>query len=57
MKVAIIGGAGCVGSCTAYRLAQDGFVSEIVLVDPRRTVAEAHALDIDQAMVSASDRI
>jgi malate dehydrogenase len=51
MKVAIIGGAGCVGSCTAYRLAQDGFVSEIVLVDPRRTVAEAHALDIDQAMV------
>jgi malate dehydrogenase len=54
MRIAIIGGAGCVGSCTAYRIAQDGFASEIVLVDTRRTVAEAHALDIDQAMVHRS---
>ena len=51
MKITIVGGAGCVGSCAAYRLAQDGFVSEIVLVDSRRNVAEAHALDIEQAVV------
>jgi malate dehydrogenase len=51
MKVTIVGGAGCVGSCAAYRLAQDEFVSEIVLVDMRRNVAEAHALDLEQAMV------
>lgn len=51
MKITIVGGAGCVGSCAAYRLAQDGFVSEIVLLDSRRNVAEAHALDIEQAVV------
>ena len=51
MKITIVGGAGCVGSCAAYRLAQDGFASEIVLVDSRHNVAEAHALDIEQAVV------
>jgi malate dehydrogenase len=51
MKVTIVGGAGCVGSCAAYRLAQDECVSEIVLVDSRSNVAQAHALDLDQAMV------
>ncbi|HVN25113.1 MAG TPA: NAD-dependent epimerase/dehydratase family protein [Syntrophorhabdales bacterium] len=51
MKITIAGGAGCVGSCAAYRLAQDGFASEIVLLDSRRNVAEAHALDVEQAVV------
>jgi malate dehydrogenase len=54
MKISIVGGAGCVGSCTAFRLAQDGFASEIVLFDIRHNLAEAHALDIDQAMVHRS---
>jgi malate/lactate dehydrogenase len=40
-----------VGSSTAYRIAQDGLASEIILLDARRNLAEAHALDIDQAMV------
>lgn len=47
----IVGGAGTVGSCAAFRIAQDGFASEIVMVDPRRNLAEAHALDIEQAVV------
>jgi malate dehydrogenase len=51
MKVTIIGGSGVVGSSTGYRLAQDGHVSEIVLVDVRANMAEAHALDIEQAVV------
>jgi malate dehydrogenase len=51
MKVTIMGGAGNVGSSSAFRLAQDGFASEIVLVDPRSNVAQAHALDIEQAIV------
>lgn len=51
MKVAIIGGGGIVGSTAAYRIAQDGIASEIVLVDARPNMAEAHALDIEQAMV------
>ena len=54
MKITIVGGAGCVGSCAAFRLAQDGFASEIVLVDTRHNLAEAHALDIDQAIVHRS---
>jgi len=51
MKVTIIGGCGAVGSATAFRIAQDGQVSEIVLVDLLRNLAEAHALDIEQAVV------
>jgi len=51
MKVSIIGGGGVVGSSAAYRIAQDGLVSEIILVDIRRNLAEAHALDIEQAVV------
>jgi len=51
LKVSIIGGGGVVGSSAAYRIAQDGWASEIILVDIRRNMAEAHALDIDQAMV------
>ena len=54
MKVTIVGGAGVVGSCTAFRIAQDGHASEIVLLDKRRNLAEAHALDIEQAVVHRS---
>jgi len=54
MKITIVGGAGCVGSSVAFRLAQDGYASEIVLVDTRHNLAEAHALDIDQAVVHRS---
>jgi malate/lactate dehydrogenase len=50
MKVAIMGGGGVVGSAAAYRIAQDGLASEIVLVDARPNMAEAHALDIEQAI-------
>ncbi|MEI9477231.1 MAG: hypothetical protein WCO26_11715 [Deltaproteobacteria bacterium] len=50
MKVAIIGGGGLVGSTAAYRIAQDGLASEIILVDARPNMAEAHALDIEQAI-------
>ena len=51
MKITIVGGGGVVGSSAAYRIAQDGLASEIVLVDVRQNMAEAHALDIEQAMV------
>ena len=54
MKVTVVGGSGVVGSSTAYRLAQDGKVDEIVLFDVRQNLAEAHALDIEQAVVHRS---
>jgi malate/lactate dehydrogenase len=50
MKISIIGGGGVVGSSAAFRIAQDGFASEIVLVDARPNMAEAHALDIEQSI-------
>lgn len=54
MKVSVIGGAGVVGSTAAYGIAQDGLASEIVLVDTNWSLAEAHALDIDQAVAHRS---
>lgn len=54
MKVTIVGGSGVVGSSAAFRLAQDDKVSEIVLFDVRGNLAEAHALDIEQAVVHRS---
>jgi malate dehydrogenase len=54
VKISIIGGAGCVGSSVAFRLAQDGYATEIVLIDTRHNLAEAHALDMDQAVVQRS---
>jgi malate dehydrogenase len=50
VKVAIVGGAGVVGSTGAYRIAQEGLASEIVLVGVNRNLAEAHVLDIDQTV-------
>ncbi len=55
MKVTIAGGAGVVGSAAAFRIAQDGLVDEIVLVDPRKNLAEAHAMDIEQSVVHRSN--
>jgi malate dehydrogenase len=55
VKVSIIGGSGAVGSATAFRLAQDGQVDEMVLIDARKNMAEAHALDIEQAVVQRSN--
>ena len=54
MKVTIIGGAGVVGASAAYRIAMDNTASEIVLVDINQNLAEAHALDIEQAVVHRS---
>ena len=51
MKVTVVGGGGVVGASAAYRIAQDGLASKIILVDARHNMAEAHALDIDQAIV------
>ena len=57
MKVSIIGGGGVVGSSAAFVIAREGNASEIVLVDARSNVAEAHALDIEQAVSPMSRTI
>ena len=58
MKVAIIGGAGRVGSTAAYALQLGGIVKEIVLVDVMKEVAEGEALDLRHgASLTASQKI
>jgi malate dehydrogenase len=51
MKIAIIGGGGTLGSCTAYTLALKGLADEIVLFDENRNLALAHLMDITTAIV------
>ena len=46
MKVAIIGGGGRVGSCTAYALQWGGIVSEIILFDILEDLVQGEALDL-----------
>lgn len=46
MKVAIIGGAGRVGACSAYALQCAGVVSEIVLSDVMEDLVKGEALDL-----------
>lgn len=48
-KISIIG-AGAVGAATAYSLAQESWVHELVLVDINQTKAQGEALDIMHGM-------
>jgi len=54
-KVAFIGGAGTVGSSTAFRVATLGIASEIVLIDARPNLAMSHVMDLEQAVAEISD--
>jgi malate dehydrogenase len=51
MKIAIIGGGGTLGSCTAYTVALKGLADELVLLDVNRHLALAHFMDITTAIV------
>jgi len=51
MKIAIIGGGGTLGSCTAYTLALKGLADELVLLDVNHNLALAHFMDITTAIV------
>jgi len=50
-KVAIIG-AGNLGSAIAYEIAAQGIVSELIIIDILKDLAEGQAADIQQALVS-----
>ena len=55
MKIAIIGGGGTLGSCTAYTLALKGLADELVLLDVNRNLALAHLMDITTAIVGTQN--
>ncbi len=46
MKVSIVGAAGTIGSCAAYRIALLDLVDELVLLDPNDKLLSFQALDI-----------
>jgi malate dehydrogenase len=50
MKVSIIG-AGNVGATAAMKIASEGFINEIVLLDVKEGVAEGKAMDIMQSLM------
>ena len=51
MKIAIMGGGGTLGSCTAYTLALKGLADELVLLDVNHNLAVAHLMDIATAII------
>lgn len=50
MKLSIIGGAGLLGSTTAFRLALLGALDEIVLIDIKENMVKSHVMDMGQAI-------
>lgn len=50
MKLAVIGGAGLVGSSSAFVAGSMNFLSEIKLVDLKKNVVASHAMDMGQAL-------
>ncbi|WP_448384636.1 lactate/malate dehydrogenase family protein [Desulfosoma sp.] len=56
MKIAIIGGGGRVGACTAYALQWGGVVSEVVLQDVVADAALGEAMDLHHGTVLLGDQ-
>lgn len=50
MKIAIIGAAGTLGSCTAFYLAAEGLSEEIVMFDVNKNLLKCHIMDITAAV-------
>ena len=50
MKVAIVGGAGGVGSSAAFNLLLAGGAAEVVLIDNRPEMITSHVMDLEQAL-------
>jgi len=49
-KISIIGAAGTLGSCTAYRLATEGLADELVMFDVNRNMLKSHIMDLQIAV-------
>lgn len=55
VKVTIIGGAGTVGSCTAFLLASQGLAREIIMVDNNHNLLMSQVIDISTSIVGLQD--
>lgn len=55
MKLGVIGGAGLLGSTSAFLAGAKGYLEEIKLVDIKENLVKNHVLDMGQALYSLSD--
>ena len=54
MKLGVIGGAGLLGSTSAFLAGMKGYLEEIKLIDIKENLAKSHVLDMGQAIFSSS---
>ena len=54
MRLGVVGGAGLLGSTTAFHVGLTGVFSEIILLDIKKNLAMCHAMDMDQALSCTS---
>lgn len=57
MKLGVVGGAGLLGSTSAFLAGMKGYLDEIKLVDIKENLAKNHVLDMGQAVFSTSKTI
>jgi len=54
-KVSIIGAAGTIGSCAAFKIAGLGVVEELVMIDRNLNHLKGHVMDLQTAMTGTRD--
>lgn len=54
-KISIIGAAGTLGSCTAFRIADQGLADDLILFDQNRNLLRNHLMDIETAITGSQN--
>lgn len=57
MKLGVVGGAGLLGSTSAFLAGTKGYLDEIKIIDIKENLAKSHVLDMGQAIFSASGTV
>ncbi len=57
MKLGVVGGAGLLGSTSAFLAGMKGYLDEIKIIDIKENLAKSHVLDMGQAIFSASGTV
>ena len=55
MKLGVVGGAGLLGSTSAFLAGMKGYLEEIKLLDVKENLVKNHVMDMAQAIYSSSD--
>lgn len=57
MKLGVVGGAGLLGSTSAFLAGMKGYLEEIKIIDIKENLAKSHVLDMGQAIFSESKTV